>query len=55
MDELTRERFLAPPPRQPEPPHPYALILERQRALTEALAGGARDPVSHRAPASREQ
>lgn len=50
MDELTRERFLAPPPRPVEPPHPYALVLERQRVLAEALADGVRDARAHRAP-----
>lgn len=54
MDELTRERFLAPPPRPLPPPHPYALVLERQRVLVEALADGARDPRTHRAPRGPE-
>ena len=50
MDDLTRERFLAPPPAKPRPPYPYALVRERQRVLVEALADAARDPVTHRAP-----
>lgn len=50
MDELTRERFLVLPPLPAQPPHPYALVLERQRVLVEALADGVRDPRTHRAP-----
>lgn len=50
MDELTVERFLAPLPRRPEPPHPFALVLERRRVLVEALRDVPRDPVTHRAP-----
>lgn len=50
MDDLTRERFLAPAPAKPRPPHPYALVLERRRVLVEAMRGAPVDPVTHRAP-----
>lgn len=50
MDELTAERFLAPAPRTPEPPHPFALVLERRQVLIEAMRDVPRDPVTHRAP-----